>query len=252
MFTVDGPLAAWCGPQGLHDILQYGSLIGLLAGGAAGSPIHCTPMCGPFVLGQVADQIARIPAAQLCEARRIANGALPGYHTGRLITYALLGAGAGAAGQALRGYPWLDTLAGTLLLFAALLFAAQASRRFLPWKGRGVGSTHPWFVLLARFISRFGQLARGKSLLVGLALGLLPCGFLYAALAVAAASLSPWRGAVDMVAFGLGTMPALIAVGIAGQAGGRAWHRAITQFAPLVLGLNAIVLAGLGLGKLGL
>ena len=252
MFTVDGPLAAWCGPQGFHDILHYGSLIGLFAGGAAGSTIHCTPMCGPFVLGQVADRMARIPAAQLCEARRMTSGVLPGYHTGRLITYALLGAGAGTAGHALRGFFWLDALAGALLLFAALLFAAQASRRFLGRQGWAVATTRSGYSLLARLTSKISRLARGKSLFVGLVLGLLPCGFLYAALAVAAASLSPWRGAADMVAFGLGTMPALIAVGIAGQAGGRAWHRATTRFAPLVLGLNAIVLAGLGLGKLGL
>ena len=41
-----------------------------------------------------------------------------------------------------------------------------------------------------------------------------PCGFLYAALAAAAAAGNPALGALRMLAFGLGTTPALVAVGI--------------------------------------
>ena len=75
-------------------------------------------------------------------------------------------------------------------------------------------------------------------------------GILYGALAVAAASGSALRGAVAMLAFGLGTVPSLVAVGVAGQAFGRAWQRAVSTVSPIVLVLNAIVLATLALLRL--
>jgi sulfite exporter TauE/SafE len=48
---------------------------------------------------------------------------------------------------------------------------------------------------------------------LGLLLGLLPCGLLYAALAAAGGTASPLSGALAMAGFALGTMPALVAVG---------------------------------------
>ena len=50
-----------------------------------------------------------------------------------------------------------------------------------------------------------------------------------------------------MLAFGLGTVPALVAVGIAGQAAGRRWQRGVAAAAPAVMLLNAALLAALAL-----
>ena len=66
-------MAALCGSAGVA-IPQGGLLVGLLLAGAAGSPMHCVPMCGGFVLGQVADRMALLPTAQLCEWRRLRAG----------------------------------------------------------------------------------------------------------------------------------------------------------------------------------
>ena len=82
---------------------------------------------------------------------------------------------------------------------------------------------------------------------LGVVLGFLPCGFLYAALATTAASGSPLLGALGMLAFGLGTVPALVAVGIAGQAAGRRWQRGVAAAAPAVMLLNAALLTALAL-----
>jgi hypothetical protein len=56
----------------------------------------------------------------------------------------------------------------------------------------------------------------------GLAWGWLPCGMVYAALAATAFAGGPAGGAVAMLAFGLGTLPALLAAGL-GAARLRAW-----------------------------
>ena len=87
------------------------------AGGAAGGfvlrgawragLVHCTGMCGPFVLGQVMSDAERRPAAAYGEWRRFAGAALAPYHLGRPATYTALGAAAGTA-TALPMFTWLS------------------------------------------------------------------------------------------------------------------------------------------------
>jgi sulfite exporter TauE/SafE len=224
-------LTALCGTY----LAPGGLLLGLFVAGAAGSTMHCVPMCGGFVLGQVADGMARLPAARFCEWQRIGRGALLPYHLGRLTTYAGLGAlGAAAIGR----LPWFGVASAGLLLFGAALFIAHVVR-VSPGLDRAPAS---W----TRAIARMGRRA-GSGYPLGLVLGLLPCGFLYAALASTAASGSPLLGAIGMLAFGLGTVPALVAVGIAGQAAGRRWQRSVATAAPAVMLLNAALLAALAL-----
>src|SRR5437763_10960797 len=166
-------------------------MLGLLLAGLAGSTMHCVPMCGPFVLGQVGDRMARLPGARLCELQRIRGGLLLPYHLGRVTTYAGLGALAATLGSTLSRLPWLGRLSGALLLIAALLFLLQALRRLVPAMHRFLPEAAvapPGFVrLIARLIGRVDRSSRLGGLLLGLALGFLPFGFLYAALAAASA-----------------------------------------------------------------
>jgi uncharacterized protein len=228
-----------------------GLLPGLFLVGMAGSTMHCVPMCGPFVLGQVADRMARVPAVRLCELQRIGSGLLLPYHLGRITTYAGIGALAAATGSTLSRLPWLDRLSGVLLLVAALLFLGQALRRLVP-RLRGLlpeaAGAPPGFIrLIVRLTGGVDRTTRLGGLLLGLALGFLPCGFLYAALTAASASGGPVAGALAMAAFGLGTVPSLVVVGVAGQAAGRRWQRASASAAPVVMLLNAVLLIVLGL-----
>ena len=224
-----------------------GLILGLLLAGLAGSPMHCVPMCGPFVLGQVADRMVRVPVVRLCELQRIRGGLLLPYHVGRITTYAGLGALAAATGSALSRLPWLGRFSGLLLLLAALLFLGQALRRLVPglhvWLPDATVAPAGFVRLIAALAGRLDRSTRLGGLALGMALGFLPCGFLYAALTAASASGGPGAGALAMAAFGAGTVPSLIAVGIAGQAVGRRWQRAVASVAPVVMLLNAALLA---------
>jgi len=206
-----------------------GSVVALFLAGLIGAPVHCGAMCGGFVLGQIADRMAAVPVASMCEWRRLGGSALVPYHLGRLTTYAALGALAGAGSAALLPH-WVAT---ALLLLGAALFLV-----------RGIKTVpRPWNQAVAALARQAGR----NRFALGLALGFLPCGFLYAALAVSAAGQSPLGGAIGMLAFGLGTVPTLVAVGVAGQVAGRRWQARIARWSPAVMVLNAMLLIGIAI-----
>jgi hypothetical protein len=156
-----------------------------LLGGA-----HCVGMCGGFAV--VAGAAGR-------------HGWL--FHAGRLAGYAALGAAAGLLGRTLDlggaalGLHRLRFLAAAaLLLLFGLAFVGILPRR---WLEPGAGAAARLIAAIRRRGGRFGWL------LLGLPIGLLPCGLLYPMYALAAASGSPADGALVLFAFGLGTLPLL-------------------------------------------
>lgn len=225
--------------------LSGGLLTGLLVAGLAGSPMHCVPMCGGFVLGQVSDRMARLSVGELCEWRRLRAGMLLPYHLGRLSTYAVLGGVAGALVQV----PGPTGLSTALLLLGAMLLLMQALHRLAPGAGRWLPRLDRAPAVLNRVLARTSRrLDRSSALgsyLLGVTLGFLPCGFLYAALTTAAATGSPTLGVAGMLAFGVGTIPGLVAVGVGGHLAGRRWQLGLRRVSPGIMLLNAALLAAL-------
>jgi len=192
--------------------------------GLAGSLVHCLGMCGPFVLGQVAGRAERHQGGY-GELQRLKQGALLPYHLGRLTTYCGLGAAAGMVGTLFFALPQLRLAAALLLAVAALVLLAQ----ILP-KIATILPANRLSARLAVLVARRAGTAPAAGWLslwrFGLLLGFLPCGFLWGALAAAAASGGPVRGALAMAGFGLGTMPALVGLGWSGALFGRGlWLR---------------------------
>jgi len=159
-----------------------------------------------------------------------------------VTTYAGLCAAAAGSAAALGQFSWFRSVSAILLTIAALLFLTQALGRVLPALGEIDRAPRFWGRLIGLLT---GRIARGSVLgeyLLGIALGFLPCVFLYAAITAAAASARPELGAVAMVAFGLGTAPVLMVIGVAGHAAGRRWNRGVSTAAPALIALNAALL----------
>jgi sulfite exporter TauE/SafE len=183
----------------------------------------------------MSERMTRLRPERMCERQRIGNGLLLPYHLGRLTTYAVLGAVAASFGQvaAFGRFP------AALLTLAAGLFLAQAL---------GVGFDRAprfWARLMGGATRRIPRGSLSGEFLLGLALGFLPCGLLYAAIVAAAASGRALMGAAAMLAFGAGTMPILMLIGIAGHAAGRRWNDGVRAAAPVLMVLNALLLLGL-------
>ncbi|WP_207480449.1 sulfite exporter TauE/SafE family protein [Arenibaculum pallidiluteum] len=228
-----------------------GILLSLLTAGLVGGTTHCAGMCGPFVLSQVAARLESVPASRMGEWTRLVGAAALPYHLGRATTYAALGAVASGAAGTLSDLPGLRWISVLLLGFAALSFLAGALGRAAPILGHGRfgqgklrhDALQRWGAAVARLARPlFGNPVGWRGYRLGLALGFIPCGLLYGALAVAAASASPLTGAVGMVAFALGTLPSLLAVGLAGHGAARLFRGVVMRAAPLVMMANALVL----------
>ena len=203
-------------------------------------------MCGPFVLAQVSSRLQAVRATQMCERHRVTHGLLLPYHLGRMVTYAGLGAVMAQSGSMLGGVPGLRLLPTVLLLSGACLFALAAFRRiWLP----GVASrlrwprvALPWVGVVAAQAARIDATRPLGAFVLGAVLGFLPCGLLYAALALAGTAGSAALGALAMLAFGMGTVPSLAILGIAGQLGVRQWSSVLGRVGPPMLLLSALML----------
>lgn len=226
-------------------VADHGGLLSsLFVTGLVGSLSHCAGMCGPFVLSQTAARLEQVPASRMGEWHRLAGAALVPYHLGRATTYAALGAAAGAAAGALAGWGGFRFLAAGLLAAAALFLLGMAVPRLKAMLGGGPGGGEGWWGgTLGRWARPLFATPTGwRGWLLGVALGFIPCGLLYAALVAAAASGDALAGALAMLAFAAGTVPALVVVGAVGHFAISHWRAALLRWSPLLLTLNAGVL----------
>jgi len=224
------------------------TLISLFLAGLAGSATHCAGMCGPFVLSQVTSRLENIPASQMHEFHRLKGAALAPYHFGRLSTYMALGGVASFLTGGIFDLMNLGWIAAILLIFAALFFAGYALQKiglslphiFNSHTNTGAGLLERQLNKIARPLFSNPTGWRGYGL--GLTLGFLPCGLLYGALAAASAPGNILAGIFAMGAFGLGTIPALLGVGMIGHVAGGKWLQVTHWVAPILLLLNSAVL----------
>ena len=137
------------------------------------------------------------------------------YNLGRVVSYAIIGMLVASLGKgavaALPGLAAPIRLASGLLIIVVGLQLAFNWRMLAPLESGG-----------GRLWQRIAPAARGllpvrngwQALGLGLVWGWLPCGLVYSVLLLAATTAAPIDGALVMLAFGLGTMPAMIATGV--------------------------------------
>jgi len=210
-----------------HGIQQTVDLIGFLTLGLLGGFGHCVGMCSPFVLF-----VSRRYAAPET-GRRAVIAAQSWYTAGRIFTYAVLGALAGALGGAVELAGAIVGLrrAAAIVAGAVLVVWALVALSDLAWFQTGG-------TLFARVTGALKGRVPGHPFATGLFLGLLPCGFLYAAVIAAVARGGALQGAAALALFGLGTAPALLGVSLADEllARRRAFLNRLSQVFILAMG----------------
>lgn len=176
------------------------------------SSLHCIGMCGS-IIGTLTLSLK----PEIRHNKRQLSIYVFNYNAGRILSYTLAGLIAGLAEAFLtlplgldHGHRYLQLLSAIIMIGAGLYIAG-------------------WFPHFA-YIEKVGaklwkQLeplgrrlipvkTRTHAFLFGMVWGWLPCGLVYAALALAATTGNIERSALTMLAFGLGTLPSVMGLGI--------------------------------------
>ncbi|HEV8391727.1 MAG TPA: sulfite exporter TauE/SafE family protein [Dongiaceae bacterium] len=219
-------------------------LLSMFLAGLIGSASHCAPMCGPFVLAQTSETMAGLKVGS-GELRRLAGASLLPYHTGRAITYVLLAVLLSLPLQLMARLPELRFIPAIALLVGALLFLLLGFRGL-----RGTLESGAFGAGIGTWLGRFAKPLLAKpwgwrGIGLGMVLGFLPCGLLYAAIGAAAATSDPLAAAMSMAVFAFGTFPILWLVGYLGGWAQRRWNSLARPVMPAIALLNAIVLGGM-------
>lgn len=176
--------------------------------------MHCVGMCGPLAIW-ASGAGDRVSSKQMAVATTL-------YHLGRLLTYALAGLLAGAAGQLLdvggqalgvqllaaRIVGGLMIVFGVLRLSQLVIARRKSHKNLLPNEAPRPSFITGLLLKLRPYVFRLPVAARG--LATGLLTALLPCGWLYLFALVAAGTGSFVMGPLVMTAFWVGTVPALV------------------------------------------
>jgi sulfite exporter TauE/SafE len=187
-----------------------GSWLLPMVGAAVLGSVHCIGMCGGLIA----------VSAQGATSTRDRLTAQLGYQAGRLLSYLALGVSAGLLGSAvdLAGQAaGLGKAAAIVSGFTMMLWGVWA---MLEASGSKLAPKLPTLSILpARARVWLDRAQRqsplGRSLLLGGASALLPCGFLYTFALAAAGTGSPLAGALVMGSLWLGNLPALLGFGLA-------------------------------------
>ena len=212
-------------------------LISALILGFMGS-FHCAGMCGPIAIA--------LPLQGNSVSGKIFGGSL--YNLGRTITYGIMGAIFGLLGQgvAMIGFQQkISVIMGSLMIIS-ILFPALFRNQYSLEKS--------WFSFVGRLKSAIGRMFSIRSysslFFIGMLNGLLPCGLVYMAIAGAIGTGSVGLGTLYMILFGLGTIPMLLGISLAGNLLSMTVRRRINKLIPVMVVLVGIffILRGLSLG----
>ena len=228
-------------------------LLGTVLGASVIGSLHCVGMCGGFV--------AAVSGArpQRADGRR-ELAPLFAYQGARGFAYLVLGALAGLLGASLEASAaWLGVqrLAGPLMGVSLIVMAIASL-----WPTRsahsahsasssliGIGAKTRDHNVIQRARLRLTKAVRERGASAGAAAGLLtallPCGWLWAYVVLAASTGSVGHALLVMAAFWLGSVPALLGVGLlAGELGRRVGRHAPRITAAIMIVLGVLSLAG--------
>jgi sulfite exporter TauE/SafE len=227
----------------LELLLASAASIGLLQGF-----LHCSGMCGPFVL---AYSMAMVPKSTDGTAvappsvwKVLLRNHLP-HNLGRVTAFTVLGVVFGAIGSFLNiigATTGIEAIAGFIGGGLMIWWAVDEFRT-----GHGGAFVEKWSLLQWKPVQRYLRQGIHKSsatsaYLSGTILGLHPCGLLFAMLLSASSTGSALRGGLTLLAFGIGTIPALFSVAIVGFYGRkRLQSRTFAYIAAVFIGLSGVL-----------
>jgi sulfite exporter TauE/SafE len=237
-----------------NDFFSYDGIVLILTlflTGLAGSFTHCIGMCGPIAAAQMSVRLMTIPNQKMSEWSKVKIAFLAPYYFGKALTYCLTL----TTLFLLKYYITINSfnlkyLAASLLLFIAFLFlksALDSKSNFLD-----ASKIKPLRFLNNVLVNRFAKLQFNsygiRGMLLGMVLGLLPCGLVYANIAAIIARTGNLILAnFAMFAFAIATIPGLFVVAYLGQQLFIKWRKFFKVFYIIMMVINAWLLVKMAL-----
>ena len=190
--------------------------------GFLGSFGHCVGMCGPLTVAfSLAGKSNSQENSQSWQQHLYFHALL---NIGRILSYTIAGSAIGAIGSVLVASGqlaglesdlrrWLAILTGILLIWMGIIQIKPEGLPNLPF-------LNPMAMvgLHQRLNAAMMKLSLSSHplmpALLGMTWGLIPCGFLYTAQLKAAETSDMRQGALTMLAFGIGTLPSMLGIGV--------------------------------------
>lgn len=212
-------------------------LISALLLGLMGS-FHCAGMCGPIAIA--------LPLHGNRLPQKIYGGVL--YNLGRTLTYGVMGAVFGLLGQGVKmiGFQQKVSIIMGAIMIISVFFPSIFKNQY--------NANKSWISLVGKLKSAIAGMFAIRSFsslfFIGLANGLLPCGLVYIAIAGAIGTGEVVYGSLYMLMFGLGTIPMMLSIAIAGNVLSVAIRKKINRLIPVLVVVVGVffILRGLSLG----
>jgi len=193
------------------SVLVTAFFVGLLGSG------HCFGMCGGIAAGLGSLPVHKDTGDE--DKPQVTSAVL--FNLGRIVTYACLGMASAwilaGAGKMLNVPQW----SMILRLLTALMIFLIGLQFLFNWQTLAVierGGAKVWRFVMPLAVRASTMPGGTGRLLLGLCWGLLPCGLVYSVLLTASAAGNPISGALVMLAFGIGTFPAMFGMSVAAPA----------------------------------
>ncbi len=199
---------------------------------------HCVGMCGPIAF--------MLPVDRKNPVKRAFQ--LMSYHTGRILTYSVLGLVFGIVGKSFNLFgiqQQLSIIIGVLMI-VVILIPTKIFNKY--------NFSRPLYKAVGKVKSSMGTALKKKDpgtfFTIGYLNGLLPCGLVYMAIFGALASGGAWEGGLYMAVFGLGTIPLMTtAIYLGNFLKGKAKQRIVKMIPVFVVIVGVLfIVRGLGLG----
>lgn len=196
-----------------------GLILTLFLTGLAASFTHCIGMCGPIALTQMSMRLMHLPKEKMQEKYKLSAALSLPYYFGKAFTYVILMLTAMIFSKSIKNIPYIKWVALSLLIITALLFIKSGlTKTFqlfsfeLPFKTKLDN-------FITRSINKLNLSPYGfKGFIMGMILGLIPCGIVYASIITIISKAESYFIAVSaMFMFGLATLPGLFLVSYLGS-----------------------------------
>lgn len=191
---------------------------------------HCVGMCGPLAL--------MLPINDNSKTSIIVGRLL--YNAGRITTYIALGFLLGSIGLAasIKGFQKELSIATGVIILATVILSAGKKQKAKAYE-LTTTFTSPLRGLLKKLFSKKSHLSL---FFIGMVNGLLPCGFVYIAIAGALATGNQLSGTVYMMLFGFGTMPVMFFISTSTSLLSLKWRSLLNRFTPVAAIVIALLL----------